>query len=167
MSHPLFLTGHYQNAYVTHDFDRARAALNARYGEVDWIVFEPDMVLKTPNGDINASVKAGLAWYGSMQIELIQSTKGWSGQYDPMLPTDRSDASPRFHHIALRRENEAEMRREISDLGLPFVFEGSVPGVMVFIYLDARETLGHYIEYVWATPEGWAMQGWPDGRPTA
>jgi hypothetical protein len=167
MNRPPLLTGHYQNAYVTHDFEHARAALDARYGKVEWIVFEPDMVLQTPDGERKASVKAGLAWYGGMQIELIQSTKGWSAQYDPMLPANRADPSPRFHHIAVRRKNEAEMRREIEELGLPLVFEGSVPGVMVFIYLDARETLGHYLEYVWATPEGWQMQGWPEGRPIA
>lgn len=161
----LHLKGHYQNAYVTHDFDRAKAAIDAKWGAVDWIVFEPDMILKTPDGDKEASVKAGLAWYGGMQLELIQSTKGWNGQYDMMLPADRSDFSPRFHHIAVRRENEAKMRAEIAGLGLPLRFEGSVPGVMVFIYLDARATLGHFIEYVWATPEGWEMQGWPKGRP--
>lgn len=161
----MHLRGHYQNAYVTHDFDRAQAAIDARFGRADWIVFEPDMVLKTPDGDKEASVKAGLAWHGGMQIELIQSTKGWRGQYEPMLPADRSDPSPRLHHIALRRDDEAEMRREIAELGLPLLFEGSLPGVMVFIYLDAREVLGHFLEYVWATPEGWAMQGWPEGRP--
>lgn len=31
-------------------------------------------------------------------------------------------------------------------------------------YLDARESLGHYFEYVWASPEGWGMIGWPEGR---
>jgi hypothetical protein len=163
----MFLKGHYQNAYVTHDFARAQAAIDKRFGKADWIVFEPDMILKTPGGDKEASVKAGLAWYGGMQIELIQSTKGWSGQYDMMLPADRSDITPRLHHIALRRENEAEMRQEIAELGLPLLFEGSVPGVTVFIYLDARETLGHFLEYVWSTPEGWEMQGWPAGRPAA
>ncbi len=167
MTRPLFLTGHYQNAYVTHDFDCAQATLNARFGKAEWIVFEPDMVLKTPDGDREASVKAGLAWYGGMQIELIQPTRGWSAQYDSMLPADRFDRSPRFHHIAVRRESEAEMRQEIAELGLPLLFEGSVPGMMVFIYLDAREALGHYLEYVWATPEGWQMQGWPDGRAIA
>ncbi len=52
------------------------------------------------------------------------------------------------------------MRAEIEALGLPLTFEGEVPG-LVFIYLDARQTLGHYFEYVWATAEGWEMQGWP------
>ncbi|MBU6269186.1 MAG: VOC family protein [Sphingomonadales bacterium] len=159
------LRGHYQNAYLTHDLDHTLAAVDARYGKVDWIVFEPDMVLQAPDGPKHASVRAALGWHGGLQLEFIQPTKGWSLHYDPFLPADRSDPTPRFHHIAVRRENLADMRAEIAALGLPLAFEGEVPGVMVFIYLDARATLGHYLEYLWATPEGWAMQGWPEGRP--
>ena len=36
---------------------------------------------------------------------------------------------------------------------------------LIFIYLDGRETLGHAFEYIWATPEGWDMQGWPKDKP--
>jgi len=56
------------------------------------------------------------------------------------------------------------MRAEIAELGLPLAFEGEVPG-LVFIYLDARESLGHYLEYVWASAEGWDMIGWPKDKP--
>jgi hypothetical protein len=56
------------------------------------------------------------------------------------------------------------MRAEIATLGLPFAFEGDAPG-LIFIYLDARESLGHYLEYMYATPEAWAMVGWPEGKP--
>ena len=161
----MYLKGHYQNAYVTHDLDRAIAGIEGRYGKTEWIVFEPDMVLQTPDGPKAASLRAALGWYGGLQLELIQPTKGWSAHYDPYLPVDRSDATPRFHHIAVRRDNLAAMRDELARLGLPLAFEGEVPDAMVYTYLDARASLGHYLEFVWATPEGWAMQGWPVGRP--
>lgn len=161
----MLLKGHYQNAYVTHDIEAAKQRLDATHGAVGWTQFEPDMVLKTVDGDREASVKAALGWYGGLQIELIQPTRGWMAHYAPMLPPDPADPSPRFHHIAVRRDDEAAMRAEIAGLGLPLACEGSLPGVMVFIYLDARATLGHYLEYVWATPEGWAMQGWPAEKP--
>jgi len=32
-------------------------------------------------------------------------------------------------------------------------------GDLKFLYLDARETLGHYLEYVWMTDEMWARTG--------
>lgn len=160
----MFLQGHYQNAYVTHDLDRAMALLKARYGVDDYIVFEPDMILKTPSGPKASSVRAALAWTGGLQIELIEPVSGHLDHYLPYLPADRSDPVPRLHHIAVRRDDLAAMREEIDRLGLPLAFEGEVPG-LVFIYLDARESLGHFLEYVWATPEGWEMIGWPKGRP--
>ena len=160
----MFLQGHYQNAYLTHDLDAAMALVNQRYGTRDWIVFEPDMVLKTPDGDRESSVRAALAWAGGLQLELIQPTRGWHAHYLPMMAADKADPVPRFHHIAVRRDDLDAMRDEIDRLGLPLAFEGEVPG-LVYIYLDARESLGHYLEYVWASPEGWEMIGWPQGRP--
>jgi hypothetical protein len=160
----MFLKGHYQNAYVTHDLDRAMAGISERYGAKDWIVFEPDMILKTPEGEKASSVRAALAWVGGLQIELIEPVSGHLDHYLPFLPADRTDPSPRFHHMAVRRDDQAAMRAEIDRLGLPLAFEGEVPG-LVFIYLDARPSLGHFLEYVWASPEGWEMIGWPAGRP--
>jgi hypothetical protein len=64
----------------------------------------------------------------------------------------------------VRRDDLAAMRAEIAQLNLPLAFEGEVPG-LTYIYLDTRATLGHYLEYVWASPEGWQMIGWPNGRP--
>ena len=160
----MYFKGHFQNAYVTHNLDKALAGIDQRFGKIDWIVFEPDMVLKTPSGDKDSSVRAALGWHQGHQLEVIQPVKGYLDHYLPALPADPNDATPRFHHIAVRRDDEVAMRAEIAQLGLPLLFEGSVPG-LVFIYLDARESLGHCFEYIWASPEGWEMQGWPKDRP--
>lgn len=160
----MFLRNHYQNAYITHDLEAAMTLVSDRWGVKDWIRFEPDMVLSTPTGDKEASVRVALGWCDDVQIELIEPVKGWTDPYACVLGADRSDPTPRFHHVAVRRDDEAQMRREIAELGLPVVFEGSVPG-LVFIYLDARESTGHFFEYVWADAEGWQGQGWPAGKP--
>ena len=101
----MFLQGHYQNAYVTHDLDRAMALLTDRYGVGDYIVFEPDMQLKTPSGVKPSKVRAALAWAGGLQLELIQPVSGHLDHYLPFLPADRTDPSPRFHHMAVRRDD--------------------------------------------------------------
>ena len=160
----MFLQGHYQNAYVTHDLDKAKALLTERYGLTDYVTFEPDMILKTPDGDKPSAVRAAFGWAGGLQIELIQPVSGFVDHYTPFLPSDKSDATPRFHHMAVRRDDLDQMRAEIGRLGVPLAFEGSVPG-LVFIYLDARATLGHYLEYIWADKAGWEMMQWPKGRP--
>lgn len=156
----MFFKGHFQNAYVTHNLDKAMEMIGDRFGLTDWIVFDPDMILKTPHGDKESSVRAALGWQAGHQIELIQPVKGFLDHYMPAMREDKNDARPSFHHVAVRRDDEAAMRKEIEELGFPVLFESSVPG-LIFIYIDARETLGHCIEYIWATPEGWEMQGWP------
>lgn len=159
----MFLRNHFQNAYVTHDLERAMALIDDRFGRTDWIVFDPTMILRTPDGPKESTVRAALGWKDGLQIELIQPVSGHLDHYLPALPADPSDPTPRFHHIAVRRDDEAAMREEIEALGFPLIFESSVPG-LIFVYLDARETLGHAFEYIWATPEGWEMQGWPKDK---
>lgn len=158
-----FFREHFQNAYVTHDMDRAMAEIDNRFGKTDWITFEPDMILKTPQGDKPSSVRAALGWQGGHQLELIQPVKGYLDHYLSAMREDKTDWRPTFHHVAVRRDDVAEMRREIEEMGFPVLFESSVEELMIFIYIDARETIGHCIEYIWATEAGWEMQGWPKG----
>ena len=158
-----FFKGQFQNAYVTHDFERAKATLSATFGLDDWLVIDAD-------GIKEGTCKVGLVWQAGHQIELIQPLTGFVDYYLPFLPADSSDATPRFHHSCVRRDDPEAMRAEIAALGIPYSHEGTVENeagetVMVFVYLDARETLGHYLEYIWATPETWEWLKWPKGRP--
>lgn len=161
----MFLQGHYQNAYVTHDLGRAMELIADRYGVTDFMTFDPEMPVKTADGEKLQKVKVAAAWVGSLQIELIEPVSGFIDPFLAYLPADKSDAVPRFHHISLRRESLDEIRAESERLGLPLVCEGGIPD-LIFRYLDARSTLGHYLEYVWASEAGWEMTGWPKGRPT-
>lgn len=161
----MFLQGHYQNAYVTHDLDKAMELVTSRFGVTDFLVFEPELMLTTPDGEKPSKVRAALAWAGGLQIELIQPVSGYQDHYLPYLPKDPADPVPRFHHIALRRDDLDAMHDEIDRLGLPLVSKGEIPD-LICVYLDARKHLGHYLEYVWASPEGWDLVGWPEGRPT-
>lgn len=166
----MFFRAHFQNAYVTHDFDKAKKVLSDAFGLEDWILFDADMQLKTPHGIEASAAKVGLVWQGGHQIELIQPVSGWYPHYAAFLPDDTADATPRFHHACVRRDDLDAMRREIDELGIPVAFEGTVEDgngglAMVYIYLDARETIGHFLEFIWATPETWAGQGWPSEKP--
>jgi hypothetical protein len=160
----MVLQGHYQTAYVTHDLERAMALISERYGISDYITFEPEMALRTADGERMQKVKVATAWAGWLQLELIEPVSGFIDPFLAYLPPDKADAVPRLHHISLRRGSVAEIEAESEKLGLPFVCEGGIPD-LVFRYLDARGTLGHYLEYVWASPAGWDMVGWPQGRP--
>jgi len=160
----MYFSGHYQNAYVTHDLDKAMRLFSDRFGLKDWLVYEPEMTVKTLQGLQPYAVRLATAWSGTLQLELIQPVSGFVHHYRNFLPEDSADFVPRFHHTALRRSSEQALRAEIAEIGLPLAFEGEVPG-MVFVYLDAREWLGHYLEMCWATPEMWTINGWPADKP--
>ncbi|KAA9145840.1 hypothetical protein F6B41_13915 [Microbacterium lushaniae] len=59
-----------------------------------------------------------------------------------------------LHHIAMRSDDLDEVREQHAQLGLPSVMEGAFKAAR-FMYVDARQTLGHYLEYVSAPPEYW------------
>ncbi len=166
----MFIKGHMQNAYVTHDIDKAVEMVGNRYDLTEWQRIEPDMVVKTVEGDKPLVVRVASTWAGGLNLEFIQPVSGYVDHYVSMLPSDKSDAVPRFHHISLRRDDEAEMRTEIARLGLPLAFEGPVSikdkiPSLVFVYLDGRASIGHYVEFTWKSPEAWEFVGWPEGRP--
>jgi len=156
------LRGHYQNAYVTHDLDRAMELTGQLFGLGSFSAFDVDMVSRTPRGEQLSKLRVATAWAGGLQVELIQPLSGYLDPYLPALPVDRGDAVPRLHHVAVRRDDAAAMREEALGLGLPLAFESEGAGISC-IFVDARSRFGHFFEFVTATPDGWALVGWPDG----
>jgi hypothetical protein len=160
----MMLRGHYQNAYVTHALDGALEMLADRFGLVGLSRYDAEVAVDTPDGRQMLSLRIAAGWAGGLNIELMQPVSGYVGPLVAMLPDDRADPTPRLHHIALRRDDLAAMRAEIAESGLPLAFGGK-PAGMVFAYLDARASLGHYVELVWKAAGGWEKIGWPEGRP--
>lgn len=165
----MFIRGHMQNAYVTHSLEKAMEIVGNQFGIEKFDRFDPDMVVRTPDGDKPMSVRVASYWAGGLNIEIIEPVSGYIDHYRTMMPSDKTDAVPRFHHISLRRDDEAEMRKEIAELGLPMVFEGPISikspiPSLIFIYFDARHILGHYVEFTWKSEEAWKFVGWPEGR---
>lgn len=158
------LRGHYQNGYVTHDLEGAMALVEGRFGLSGWMRFEAEVPVSTQAGEETMSLRLASAWAGGTNIEIVQPMGGADAHYRTLLPEDRADPTPRLHHWALRRDDLAAMQAELAASGLPLAFAGESPA-MVFAYMDARASLGHYLEFVWKAPGGWEKIGWPQGRP--
>lgn len=154
------LRGHFQNAYVTHDLDRAIDLVAPQFGLGAFTRFELELPLRTPDGPKTALLRVATAWVDRLQVELVQPISGHVDSYVLGLPGDADDPRPRFHHVGVRRENEEEMRRDAARLGLPIVFESGGAGVSC-MFIDARARLGHHLELLCASPEGWNALGWP------
>ena len=158
------LHNHYQHAYVTHDLEWAIEHSSDLFGLENWAKFEVEFPVQTPAGEQLQATKVASAWGGHLQIELIQPVSGYVDPFLAYLPEDKSVRSLTFHHFAQRRETMDEIEAEIARMGLPVACKGGIPD-LIYTYLDARPTLGHFLELVWATPAGWEMIGWPKDLP--
>lgn len=152
------LQSFFQLGYVTRDIDKAIAATGRSLHDARFSTLDVTLALATPEGERSMQLRVATAWDGPVQIELIQPVAGHVAAYASALPLDPNDATPQFHHLAVRRDDASSMRAEVERLGLPIAFETGGSGFSV-VFVDARSIVGHYLEFVCATPEAWAMIG--------
>jgi hypothetical protein len=157
----MYLERHYQNAYVTPDINKAIEAMKAQYGltDADVLYTEATTPVWTPNGSGQNTSKLAFIWIGKLQYELIEPVSGPSDLYSAAVDPDQL---LRFHHVAMRVMDWDSFRAAVDKQKHPVAIEGEGGGGLKFLYLDARETLGHYLEYVYAPPEFWARMD-PNG----
>jgi hypothetical protein len=157
----MFLERHYQNAYVTPNLEQALVKLRTEHGVGDFMCIDSSIPVWTPGGEGVATTRIALGWVGDLQYELIQPISGPVGIYSDAV---REDQLLRFHHVAMRADDWDALRGDIDGRARSIVYRGQTDGLK-FVYVDARDTLGHYLEYVWATPEKWNLI--TRGRATA
>lgn len=147
---------HYQNAYITRDIDKAVTTFRDRGINLERMIrFEIPVEVTTPKGRGVALSKLAFIWVNDLQYELIQPVSGLVDVFTDALP---DDDSMKFHHICMRVPEWDDFRARVDQMGYPVVVEGG-NDALKFLYLDAREFIGHYLEYVWMTPERWAQIG--------
>jgi catechol 2,3-dioxygenase-like lactoylglutathione lyase family enzyme len=150
----MFLERHYQNAYITRNLDQGIEILREKFGATEVSKIEATVDVWTPHGSGPATNKMAFAWVGNLQYELIEPVSGPVDLYRDVLPPD---GQLRFHHIAMRIMDWGKFRAEVDRRGLPIAYARENDPGLQFIYIDARATLGHYLEYVHTTPERWAL----------
>jgi hypothetical protein len=146
---------HFQNAYVTRNIDKAIERFKARADVRKLLQFEVTTELMTPGGPGNCTNKLAFIWVEDLQYELIQPGPGSISLYRDALPADDSLL---FHHICMRVDDWDDFRSRVGKQPFPVTIEGGNEALR-FVYLDARDLLGHYLEYVWMTPERWGQVG--------
>lgn len=146
----------FQTAYVTRDLDAAMARFKAQADvRLDTSVQVPTPI-RTGTGDaVTMNCRLGFIWVGNTQYEFIQPISGWVDLYRDFLPKDDSCV---LHHVCQRIADWDDFRVRVDRQPLPLVMEGEA-GPLRFLYLDARATLGHYLEYTAMPDEVWTMMG--------
>lgn len=148
---------HYQNAYVTRNVDAAVARFR-EHADVRTIL-ESQLAVEmwTPQGSGTGVQKLAFVWVEDLNIELIQPIEGAVlALYRDALPA--SDGL-QFHHVCHRVDAWEPFIARVEAQRFPVVLKGGTPGLLEFLYLDTREWLGHYTEYVWMGPDRWAAMG--------
>lgn len=151
----MLLEGHYQNAYVTRDLEQALAIFSTRYGVQGAKSFQAEVEVTTPAGKGIAVNKIAFIWIGNLQYELIEPVSGPVDLYREALP----EQGLRFHHICMRSHDWDATLAEVERQKLPIVYRGDTSSGLKFIYADARDTLGHYLEFTWVPPAVWTAMG--------
>jgi hypothetical protein len=150
------LQNQYQLAYATSDIHRAMAILSEQYGTPEFKSlggedFLAPNVVWTPEGDREIVMKGAVARINGQAIEVLQPVSGAIEIYRDFA---RPDEPMRLHHVAMRVDDFDAALAESERHGRRVVMSGGFRSAR-FAYVDARATLGHYLEYVFAPPEYW------------
>lgn len=152
------ITGrHYQNAYVTRNVDKAVAEFRERAEVRTVLETEVAVEVWTPQGTGTGVQKLAFVWVEDLNYELIEPKSGdVLAIYRDALP---ADDSLKFHHVCYVVDDWDALMAKVERQPYPVVLKGGTAGLLQFLYLDTREWLGHYTEYVWMVPDRWAAMG--------
>jgi len=139
------LSAAYQIAYVTRDLRLATARLESQYGVADFLTLRLELDLRVPAA--RATVNVGIAWVDDLQIEVIEPIEGAIDIYAAALPSATQLMA--VHHLAMRIPSQPQWEDLLAQLPEHKVVLVGGREEMRFVYVDERNTLGHYLEYVW------------------
>jgi len=146
------LSGFFQQGYLTTDIDRALAHYRDNLGVGQFHVFD------TSASHPGSNLMVALGWVGNVMVELIQPRGEVPPVYADTLPDE--DFAIRFHHFGYLLPDRERYRATLAALeqqGLPVVQRREDTGSIDLCYFDARQSLGHHLEYVHLFPDGEAF----------
>ena len=117
-------------------------------------IIEVDQPVDSPSGEVINKLRLCVIWIGDTQYELIQPLTDPLGIY---ANAPANGAPIRFHQICMRVEGSWEdflARTKAQDLPV-VMWRDMGADKLKFLYIDARATLGHYLEYTWMTDAQW------------
>lgn len=157
---PHFYTGFFQFGYVCTDIEQAMANLKANFGINNFLnigAIKSDVFLADGSAVCNELILA-FANVGDQQVELIQPIADPSGLYTGALP-QRGGFAMVLHHLGQRLFEQEQWQFFRSQLDLnthKLAFENN-GGATHYVYTDERDSLGHFLEYMWLDAEGAAL----------
>jgi len=144
--------GFFQLAYVTTDLDRALGVFADQFDVGEFADLGERALALDDGGETR--IRVALSFVGSLQVEIIEPRGGRDDIYRRALPAEGFGLV--WHHVGFivpSLQALADARGELTRGGHEVVLSGGTPTTSVFFYADARATLGHYLEYLYLSPE--------------
>lgn len=142
-----------QVSYVTNDYHRAKTVMAARFGVDRWL--ETGRVqVDLGNGEVG-QLQVCQTYLDRIQFEIIAPEGDRLKVHGDCLRGEE-DFVMRFHHIGFAAPTRAHLERSRSltqASGETIPIQGEFGETSAFFYVDARPTLGHYLEYLYVEPE--------------
>lgn len=157
---PHFYTGFFQFGYVTNDVEQAEANLKKHFGVKNFLnvgVLKSNVFLADGSTTSNELILS-FANVGNQQVELIQPVNDGSGLYAGALAGNKPFEMV-LHHLGHRFYDIAQWQEFRANLDLAthkLAFENN-GGAAHYLYTDERDSLGHFLEYMWLDEQGAAM----------
>lgn len=149
----MFPGKHFQNAYVCDDIDAALEAFKAAGLATEPRIMHSNGPVETPQGTKQVEMKIAIFRLNSLTYEIIQPINDESGVYANAAD---NGGVVRFHHSCCRVDDWDALRAEVEASEFPVAMEYDFgEGQVKAVYLDAREKLGHYIEFTWMPESMW------------
>jgi Glyoxalase/Bleomycin resistance protein/Dioxygenase superfamily len=129
----------FQLGYVTQELDSAMAAFDERFGPSEFHVINAEQ----PN--IHTK-RIALTWMGGTMIEIIEPNIAVPSIYLDLLP--KAVGEIRLHHTGYLIDDYPARMQRLKAEGYAVPMALSYGQVLDCCYADARDRLGHYLEYV-------------------
>ena len=142
-----------QIGYATTDCAEAVRRYGERYGVSKFLLLPNTQSTISPGR--SAVINVALAFVNGTMIELIEPVSGADAIYRDVLPM--SGFAVRQHYLGYAMFSEAEWQakqEEIERQKITVVLAGEAPDVMRYQYIDLREDIGHYVEYLYYLGRG-------------
>ena len=151
----MFYENQYQLAYVTPDLDQGIAILGQQFGVPAFKGLGGDNFVEntvwTPAGDRDIGMRVAIATVGHLTLEVLQPV---SGATEIFTDTPLPGHPLRLHHTGMRTNDSQTPPAALEAPARQVVMAGGYK-LAKFIYVDARATLGHFLEYAQAPAEHW------------
>lgn len=129
--------------------------LSDQLGLTGWVEFEAELEVDGATGTGAATVAVAFARWGTMIVEVLEPMAGPVEVFRRALPTEHDNM--RLHHVGIRVADLTAARVHAEKTGAACVLSGGIADQIRFAFVDTTAQLGHHLELVEFSPEGWAL----------